>query len=185
MIIFISEHNSQGLLFRLRLYTFRLRLRLPSPASPSVFGFAFRLRLSPTPRQDAETRRRDKTPRQDAHPGRRSTTNDMKPGPQGRGEFPSRARPGAFSPFTFHLSPFTFHLSPFTFHTSAPREFSCAAPARPRQQKNRRKQHPDKYGLNTVATSRSWRGFLATPPGVLPAARQSMPANLLAVKLFI
>ena len=53
-----------------------------------------------------------------------------------------------------------------------------------KQGKNRRKQHPDKHGLNTVATSRSWRGFLAIPPGVLPAAEQSMPAPPRQVKLF-
>ena len=51
-------------------------------------------------------------------------------------------------------------------------------------QENRREQHPDKYGLNTVATSRSWRGFLAIPPGVFPAARASMPANARHVKPF-
>ena len=53
------------------------------------------------------------------------------------------------------------------------------------QAKNRRKQHPDKRGLNTVATSRSWRGFPAAHPGVLPAAGVSMPPAPLHVKPFV
>ena len=52
------------------------------------------------------------------------------------------------------------------------------------QQKNRREQHPDKRGLNTVATSRSWRGFPAAHPGVFPAAGVSMPAKPRGVKHF-
>ena len=61
----------------------------------------------------------------------------------------------------------------------------CPAAGQNRKEKNRREQHPDKHSLNTVATSRSWRGFPAIPPGVLPAAGVSMPATPCCVKPFV